>query len=176
MGLGKTIQAIATMIAMKAAGKHHFMVVCLASVLINWCREIQKFSDMEVSKIQGADDDALLHWRENGDIAVTTFESISRFELPEKFRFDYLVVDEAHYVKNPVAQRTVAIQKLLKKRLLEYAAKFPELCQQTDDDEQGGLRFEIDKSRISVRLTAPYSEERRKAASELAKETMKSIS
>ena len=30
-------------------------------------------------------------------------------------------------------------------------------------------RFEIDKSRISIRLTAPYSDDRRKAASELAK-------
>ena len=115
MGLGKTIQAIAAMVAMKAAGKHHFMVVCPASVLINWCREIQKFSDMEVTKIHGADEAALLHWRENGDIAVTTFESISRFELPEKFKFDFLVVDEAHYVKNPEAQRTVAMQKLLAK-------------------------------------------------------------
>ena len=57
----------------------------------------------------------------------------------------------------------------LKKRLLEYAAKFPELCQQTDNDEHGGLRFEIDKSRISIRLTAPYSNERRKLASEAAK-------
>ena len=115
MGLGKTIQAIAAMIAMKAAGKHHFMVVCPASVLINWCREIRKFSDMEVTKVHGADEAALRHWRENGDIAVTTFESISRFSLPEKFTFDYLVVDEAHYVKNPEAQRTVAMQKLLAK-------------------------------------------------------------
>ena len=90
MGLGKTIQAIAAMIALKAEGKHHFMVVCPASVLINWCREIQKFSDMEVTKIHGADEEALLHWRQNGDIAVTTFESISRFTLPEKFKFDYL--------------------------------------------------------------------------------------
>ena len=57
----------------------------------------------------------------------------------------------------------------LKKRLRKYAAKYPELCKQTDDDGQGGLRFEIDKSRISIRLTAPYSQERRKAASELAK-------
>ena len=115
MGLGKTIQAIAAMIALKAAGKHHFMVVCPASVLINWCREIQKFSHMEVTKVHGADEAALRHWRENGDIAVTTFESISRFSLPEKFTFDYLVVDEAHYVKNPEAQRTVAMQKLLAK-------------------------------------------------------------
>ena len=58
----------------------------------------------------------------------------------------------------------------LKKRLAAYAAKYPALCKQTDDDEQGGLRFEIDKHRISIRLTAPYSQERRDAASRYAKE------
>ena len=52
----------------------------------------------------------------------------------------------------------------LKKRLLAYAEKYPELCQQTDDDDQGGLRFEIDKRRISIRLTAPYCQERREKA------------
>ena len=59
----------------------------------------------------------------------------------------------------------------LKRRLLAYAEKHPELCQLTDDDGQGGLRFEIDKRRISLRITKPYSEERRAAASELAKKT-----
>ncbi|MBQ8796568.1 MAG: hypothetical protein IJZ56_00025 [Oscillospiraceae bacterium] len=79
-------------------------------------------------------------------------------------------VTEVFYnAKDPIAEVYTHDTKL-KKRLLEYAAKFPELCQQTDDDEQGGLRFEIDKSRISIRLTAPYSEERRKAASLIAKE------
>ena len=34
----------------------------------------------------------------------------------------------------------------LKRRLAEYAAKFPALCQLTEDDEQDGLRFEISKS------------------------------
>lgn len=57
----------------------------------------------------------------------------------------------------------------LKKRLKEYTAKYPELCQQTDDDEHGGLRFEIDKARVSIRLTAPYSEERKQSAGEYAK-------
>ena len=77
-------------------------------------------------------------------------------------------VTEVYYnAKDPTAEVYTHDTKL-KKRLLEYAAKFPELCQQTDDDEQGGLRFEIDKSRISLRLTAPHSEERRKNASELA--------
>ena len=79
-------------------------------------------------------------------------------------------VTEVYYnAKDPTAEVYTHDTKL-KKRLLEYAAKFPELCQQTDDDEHGGLRFEIDKSRISIRLTAPYSEERRKAASIHAKQ------
>ena len=78
-------------------------------------------------------------------------------------------VTEVYYnAKDPTTEIYTHDTKL-KKRLLEYAAKFPELCQQTDDDEQGGLRFEIDKARISIRLTAPYSKERRKAASEFAK-------
>ena len=79
-------------------------------------------------------------------------------------------VTEVYYnAKDPTAEVYTHDTKL-KKRLLEYAAKFPELCQQTDDDEQGGLRFEIDKSRISIQLTAPYTDDRRKAASKLAKE------
>ena len=57
----------------------------------------------------------------------------------------------------------------LKKRLMTFAAKYPQCCRQTDDDEQGGLTFEIEKGRLSFRLTAPYSEERRRAASEWAK-------
>ena len=78
-------------------------------------------------------------------------------------------VTEVYYnAKDPTAEVYTHDTKL-KKRLLEYAAKFPELCRQTDDDEQGGLRFEIDKSRISIRLTAPYSEARKRAASERAK-------
>ena len=57
----------------------------------------------------------------------------------------------------------------LKKRLMTFAAKYPQCCRQTDDDEQGGLTFEIEKGRLSFRLTAPYSEERRRVASEWAK-------
>ena len=57
----------------------------------------------------------------------------------------------------------------LKKRLTAFAAKYPQCCRQTDDDEQGGLTFEIEKGRLSFRLTAPYSEERRRAESEAAK-------
>ena len=57
----------------------------------------------------------------------------------------------------------------LKKRLTAFAAKYPQYCRQTDDDEQGELTFEIEKGRLSFRLTAPYSKERKQAASDYAK-------
>jgi len=64
----------------------------------------------------------------------------------------------------------------LKNRLTAYAAKYPELCKQTDDDEQGGKSFEIRKGRFGFKLTAPYSDERRKVASELARQHIKNFS
>ena len=60
----------------------------------------------------------------------------------------------------------------LKKRLTAFTAKFPQCCRQTDDDEPGRLTFEIEKGRLSFRLTAPYSEERRRAASSAAKRSL----
>ena len=57
----------------------------------------------------------------------------------------------------------------LKKRLTAFSAKYPQCCCQTNDDEQGELTFEIKKGRLSFRLTAPYSAERRRAASEYAR-------
>ena len=58
----------------------------------------------------------------------------------------------------------------LKNRLTAYAAAHPGECRQTDaDPETGCMEFEIRKGRFSFRLTAPYSDERRHAASELAK-------
>lgn len=58
----------------------------------------------------------------------------------------------------------------LKRRLMRYAERHPDLCHQTDDDGLGGLRFEIQKGRFCFRFTEPYSEERRQAASQYAKE------
>ena len=51
-----------------------------------------------------------------------------------------------------------------------YSRRYPSICQQTDaDPETGCMEFDIEKGRFSFRLTAPYSEERRRAASEAAK-------
>jgi len=58
----------------------------------------------------------------------------------------------------------------LKNRLTSYAAVYPGECRQTDaDPETGCMEFEIRKGRFSFRLTAPYSEERREAASRYAR-------
>ena len=38
----------------------------------------------------------------------------------------------------------------LKKRLTAFAVKYPECCRQIDEDEQGGLTFEIEKGRLSL--------------------------
>ena len=58
----------------------------------------------------------------------------------------------------------------LKKRLAAFAKKHPDLCKLTvDDADFGSMTYEIQKSRVSFRLVAPYSEGHRKAASEAAK-------
>lgn len=113
MGLGKTIQAIATMVALRNQGETHFIVVCPASVLINWCREIEKFCDIKAVKVHGsARISELRAWLNNGGIAVTTYETTLLFELPESLKCGLVVVDEAHYIKNPNAKRTINTKRL----------------------------------------------------------------
>ena len=53
----------------------------------------------------------------------------------------------------------------LRKRLEAFSQKFPELCRKESAWQQGGVSYQIDKTRLSVRLVPPYSEERRQQAS-----------
>lgn len=107
MGLGKTLQAIASMVCLRNSGASHFLVVCPASVIINWCREVERFSDLTQYKIHGSKIEEGVHdWINNGGVAITTYETLAKIEIPGDFRYDMLVVDEAHYVKNPKATRT----------------------------------------------------------------------
>lgn len=113
MGLGKTVQAIATMVSLRNTGGTHFVVVCPASVITNWCREIRKMSLLSVTKIHGAGrKSALQAWIKSGGVAVTTYETTAYFNLPDDFKFKLLVVDEAHYIKNPEARRTVNVKNI----------------------------------------------------------------
>lgn len=57
----------------------------------------------------------------------------------------------------------------LKRRLTAYAKEYPKLCRITEDTGDGCMSFEIDKHRCSIRLTAPYSEERKETARKLAR-------
>ncbi len=110
MGLGKTVQAIAVLAHVAARGGRHLLVVCPASVLINWIGEIGRHSSLPAYRAHGAGRDAeTARWLLDGGVAVTTFETLRRLPLPARFTPDYLVVDEAHYVKNPQAVRTLVV-------------------------------------------------------------------
>ena len=114
MGLGKTIEAIATIVSLKNNGDSHFVVICPASVLINWQREISKHSDMPSYVLHGSDfQENLKKWAANGGIAITNFESTSRFSCDRNISLT--VVDEAHYIKNYSAARTRNTVKILNK-------------------------------------------------------------
>lgn len=114
MGLGKTVQAIAAMVALRQAGKTHFLVVAPASVLINWSREVEQHSDLKAIRIHGDIHTAVNKWLSEGGVGVTTYESIRSFSLPAGFTYALLVADEAHYAKNPSAQRTQALIRFRK--------------------------------------------------------------
>ncbi len=112
MGLGKTIQAIATMAHLAANGSTHFLAVCPASVLINWTREVARHSTLPVIALHGGDRArAVTRWRRRGGVAVTTFGSLGMFARSRP-NPALLVVDEAHYVKNPTAKRSQAVRRI----------------------------------------------------------------
>lgn len=116
MGLGKTIQAIAAMAHLKIQGKQRFIVICPLSVMVNWEREIEKHSMLEAISIHGNNRQALFEeWKNTDQIAVTTYETISKIAFDEAGDIDMVIVDEAHNVKNPQAKRTKNVVKLVDK-------------------------------------------------------------
>ena len=116
MGLGKTIQAIAAMAHLYTENpRSRFLIVCPASVLINWCREIGKFSHVTPHLLHGAHKKEIFaDWKEKGGAAVTNYENMDWVaeEINERMHLDLLVIDEAHYIKNPRALRTKRIRAL----------------------------------------------------------------
>ncbi|MFP5451026.1 MAG: DEAD/DEAH box helicase [Thermoleophilia bacterium] len=111
MGLGKTVQALAAMCHLHAGGERHFIVVCPASVLANWLREIPKHTHLTGHRVHGdAREAALSAWAAHGGVAVTTFDTARLIDLPAQASPALLVVDEAHNIKNPAAKRTIALR------------------------------------------------------------------
>ena len=113
MGLGKTVQAIAAMVSLRNTGATHFMVVCPASVIANWTKEIAKHSKLRPVQVYGSSrNSALASWKKTGGVAVTTYETTSSIKLEDSFRFSLLTVDEAHYIKNHETRRSISVRDL----------------------------------------------------------------
>ena len=107
MGLGKTTS---TIIAALETGAKKILIICPASLKINWQREIENYSDKPTSIIEGK------KW-EDGDFIIINYDIIKNFHDEKKksdsvllkTKFDLVIIDEAHYIQNKQAQRTKLI-------------------------------------------------------------------
>jgi superfamily II DNA or RNA helicase len=117
MGLGKTAEAIAVAAHLTAADTHaRILVVAPTSVLINWQREIDKFTGLPSTLIHGtAARQRAAAWRRDGGIAITSYGSTGHvFDNDDVVPACALVVfDEAHLIKNPKALRTDRADRLI---------------------------------------------------------------
>ncbi|TKV28738.1 DEAD/DEAH box helicase [Arthrobacter sp. NamB2] len=109
MGLGKTVEALAVLAHLRSKGVNHSLVICPAAVVTNWVREVRAKSKLRPHRVHGPSRAAAVrNWLRNGGVAVTTFETLAWFEthVPDLVTLGCVVVDEAHYIKNPFAQRS----------------------------------------------------------------------
>jgi SWI/SNF-related matrix-associated actin-dependent regulator 1 of chromatin subfamily A len=114
MGLGKTTS---TIIAALEAGSKKVLIICPATLKINWKREIENYSDKAVYIAEGK------NFSTDADFVIINYDIIKNFHDTKKkgesqildANFDLVVVDEAHYIKNATAQRTKLINDLVKK-------------------------------------------------------------
>jgi superfamily II DNA or RNA helicase len=105
-GLGKTVEALA---AIEADDAYPAIVVCPASLKLNWEREAAKWlPHREVTVIEGR-----MAVPPTGEITILNYEIVAAHrEALGRLRPRALVVDESHYVKNPQAKRTRAVRRL----------------------------------------------------------------
>lgn len=116
MGLGKTVEALAVLAHLRAKGSHHAVVICPAAVVTNWMREVASKSTLRPHRIHGPSrEGAARDWARNGGVAVTTFETLAWFENQVHAILDLgcVVVDEAHYIKNPATLRAERAARVL---------------------------------------------------------------
>jgi SWI/SNF-related matrix-associated actin-dependent regulator 1 of chromatin subfamily A len=111
-GLGKTIEALA---AIEAAGAYPAVVVCPASLKLNWLRELQHWlpdrSARALSGNGGGDADSDVGTP--ADVTVVNYDIVAaRLHELSALGPRALVLDESHYCKNAAAKRTQAVQRL----------------------------------------------------------------
>ena len=105
-GLGKTVEALA---AIEADGAYPAIVVCPASLKLNWERETMKWlPHREVVVIDGRS-----AVPPTGEITILNYEIVAAHrESLGRLKPRALIIDESHYVKNPQAKRTKAVRRL----------------------------------------------------------------
>jgi SWI/SNF-related matrix-associated actin-dependent regulator of chromatin subfamily A-like protein 1 len=105
-GLGKTVEALATI---EADDAYPTVVVCPASLKLNWEREIRRWlPHRSVAIIQGRQPVP-----PTAEITILNYEVVAAHrESLARLRPRALVVDESHLCKNPQAKRTQAVRRL----------------------------------------------------------------
>jgi SNF2 family DNA or RNA helicase len=112
MGLGKTIQALAYLAYLKDVKKtrgKHIIIVPLSTVG-NWKKELDKWlpslDSVVLYNIGELRDECLIEYIIPGrfDVIVTSYGAVSTcLNYLRRYRFECLILDEAHKIKNPVA-------------------------------------------------------------------------
>jgi SWI/SNF-related matrix-associated actin-dependent regulator 1 of chromatin subfamily A len=105
-GLGKTVEALATL---EADDAYPAIVVCPASLKLNWERETRKWlPHRTIAMVEGKS-----AVPDTGDITILNYEIVAAHrEQLARIHPRALVVDESHYAKNPQAKRTQAVRRL----------------------------------------------------------------
>ena len=114
MGLGKTTSVVIS--ALETEVKK-ILIICPASLKINWMREFQLYTDREIFICEGK------KYSTESDIVIMNYDIVKNFydsKSPEtspiiQSNFDLIVVDEAHYISNTTAIRTKLINSFAKK-------------------------------------------------------------
>ena len=123
MGLGKTVQSLAVVLSESKKRKERTgtrpinLVICPTSLTYNWQAEIRKFfgNDIAVGVVDGsaAQKQAVLTSLATFDVVICSYERV-KAALPhfEQETFFYLVLDEAHKIKNSRSVVSLTINKL----------------------------------------------------------------
>lgn len=119
MGLGKTLQIIAYFSSVYPNENKPSLVVCPASLLLNWSDEIARFNPkLSYSAVLGSAEErrSILSQDHSGKVLITSYDLLKRdIDIYEKISFYCCVIDEGQYIKN----RTTLASKALKKIVCE---------------------------------------------------------
>ena len=115
MGLGKTVQALAAIAHVaETDGEQHHLVICPASLIDTWLQEINRaLTGITGWRFHGPSrETAFDDWQQVGGILVTSFRQAEHLLAIDHPAIGFAIIDEAHFVKNPAAQRTRIVKAL----------------------------------------------------------------